>query len=164
MKDLPFLEGRLVRLGSFSPDYVNVYHEWMQDKYILNMIEEDENLTLEDVIGMRNEWEKSSDVAHFLIFDRESSKPIGDVDLRDIKFGESAVSGIMIADYKFRTKGYGAEAYRLLLDYGFRTFNLKKVTAYVFHFNQPAIRLHKKVGFSEVGRVKEDIVFELVRI
>ncbi len=163
MKDLPILEGKLVKLGPFTPTYVNIYHEWMQDKYILDMIEEDECLTLDDVASMRDEWEKAPDVAHFLVFDRATSKPIGDVDLREIRYGDSAVCGIMIGDYRFRDKGFGTEAYRLLLEYGFKTFNLKKVTAYVFCFNHPALRLHRKLGFLEVGRVKDDIVFELRR-
>ncbi|MEM4244803.1 MAG: GNAT family N-acetyltransferase [Candidatus Nanoarchaeia archaeon] len=163
MKHLPVLEGRLVKLDAFALNYINIYHEWMQDKYIQDMIGKHENLTIDDIIGMHKEWEESSDIAHFLVFDRETSKPIGDVELHDIKYGESAVCRIMIGDYRFRDKGFGAEAYKLLFEYGFKTFNLKKITAYVFCFNSPALRLHRKLGFLEVGRVKDDIVFELVR-
>lgn len=162
MKSLPVIEGKLVRLAQFSPEYITLYHTWMQDKYVLSMIGEDDDFSFDDVVKLRDDWENSTYVAHFLVFDKSSSKPIGDVDLRDIKFGESAVSGIMIADPMFRSKGYGAEAYKLLLDFGFKNFNLKKVIAYVFSSNSPAITFHKKLGFSEVGRIDGDIVFELV--
>ncbi len=163
MKNLPNLEGKLVKLGCFTPDYVNVYHSWLQDDYILKMTETDRGMTIKDVGNICKEIEEADDMAHYLIFDKENNKPIGDIDLCDIKQGDNAESGVMIAEPAYRKKGYASEALRLLLDYGFSKFNLKKVTAFVLHFNDPSIALHKRLGFKEKGRKGNDIIFELER-
>ncbi len=163
MKNLPNLEGQLVKMGCFTPDHIKAYHSWMQDDYILKMTETDRGMTLEDVAKMRDEIEEAEDMAHYLIFDRETNKPIGDADLRDIKPDKYAESAIMIAESEYRNKGYATEALSLLLEYGFNNLNLKKVTAPILYFNEPSIALHKKLGFKEKKRKGKDIIFELKR-
>jgi len=163
MKNLPNLEGKLVKLGCFTPKYVRQYHSWLQDGYILKMTETDRGLTLKDVAEMRDEIEEADDMAHFLIFDRKTSKPVGDADLRDIKVGDTAECAVMIGKQDFRNMGYATEALKLLLDYGFKNFGLKKVTAPILYFNKHSIVLHEKLGFKKKGREGRDIIYELVR-
>jgi len=162
MKNLPSLEGKLVKMGCFTPEYVPTYHKWLQDDYILKMTETDRGLTLGDIAKMRDEIEESSDTAHFLIFDKKTDKPIGDADLRDI-IGDTAESAIMIGEPDYRNSGYATEALTLLLEYGFKNFGIKKVTAPILYFNDPSIALHKKLGFKETKKKGNDIIFELVR-
>jgi RimJ/RimL family protein N-acetyltransferase len=163
MRNLPILEGRLVRLDAFKPEHVKMYHRWMRDDYIIQMTETMRNLTLDDVARLRDEIETAEDKAHFLIFDRESSAPIGDADLRDIRLGDSAESTIMIAEPAFRRRGYAAEAYRLMLDYGFRQFSLERVIAPVLYFNTPSLSFHMKMGFQRSRMHGNDVILEMVR-
>ncbi len=164
MKNLPNLEGKLVKMGCFTPEYVSKYHGWLQDEYLLRMTETDRGLTLDDVAKIRDEIEEADDMAHYLIFDKKTSKPIGDADLRDIKPGKTAECAIMIGESEYRNKGYATEALELLLDYGFKNFDLKKVTAPILYFNEPSIAVHKKLGFKESKRKGKDIIFKLERI
>ena len=59
--------------------------------------------------------------------------------------------GIFIGEQKERNKGYGAEALKLLLDYGFNILNLNNINLAVFSFNKNAIACYKKIGFKEYG-------------
>ncbi len=163
MKPLPVIEGELVRLDSFTPDYVLLYSKWLQDPCITKMVELFKVTTLEDVISMRDYLESAGDISHFLIFDRKTNKLIGDTGLTCIKPRDSAESDIMIAEPDLRNKGYGSEAYKLLIDYGFNDLRLQRIVAQVLDSNEPLIKLHRKVGFSEYGIYSGNIIFELYR-
>jgi RimJ/RimL family protein N-acetyltransferase len=163
MKNLPDLEGKLVKMGCFTHEHVKQYHTWLQDEYILKMTETDRGMSLKEVSKIRDEIEEADDMAHYLIFDKKTNKPVGDADLRDIKPGKKAECAVMIGEGSYREKGYATEALDLLLNYGFKNFGLKKVTAPILYFNKPSIALHKKLGFQEKRRKGKDILFELKR-
>jgi RimJ/RimL family protein N-acetyltransferase len=55
-------------------------------------------------------------------------------------------------------KGYGSEAMRLMLDYGFGILNLHRIELDVFAFNERAIRAYEKLGFQKEG-IKRDCLF-----
>jgi len=63
--------------------------------------------------------------------------------------------GIVIGEKGYWGKGYGQDAVRLLLDYGFNLLNLNSVMLGTFSFNQRAIHCYKKVGFKEIGRRRQ---------
>lgn len=161
MKGLPVLSGSLVKLGAFTSNYVPVYHRWLKDDYVLRMTETSKSLTLRDVTNMQKDIEKDSQMAHFLIFDRRTDIAIGDIDLRDIKIGEQAEIAVMIAESAYRRGGYATEAYKLLLNFGFKKFNLKSIIAPILTFNTASIEFHKKLGFKQVGKEGRDLIFEL---
>ena len=43
----------------------------------------------------------------------------------------------------------------MLIDYGFNTLNLNKITSDVFPHNESIIKLLAKMGFKEEGRLKQ---------
>ena len=59
---------------------------------------------------------------------------------------------IFIGDKDYRSKGYGTEAIRLILDYGFNYMNLKNIKLDLMDFNERALKCYKKCGFKEYGR------------
>jgi RimJ/RimL family protein N-acetyltransferase len=88
----------------------------------------------------------------------DSSKPIGNIGLHAINPKDhSAIFGIAIGEKDYWGNGYGTEATRLILDYGFQQLNLHRISSSAFAFNERSIRLHKKVGFKEEGRQREAI-------
>ncbi len=68
----------------------------------------------------------------------------------------SAELGIMIYSPKNWGKGYGTDALRVLLNFGFNTLNLHKISLYTFEYNERAISAYKKVGFKEMGRLRDE--------
>ncbi|KAE9403031.1 acyl-CoA N-acyltransferase [Gymnopus androsaceus JB14] len=49
-------------------------------------------------------------------------------------------------------KGYGTEAARWMVDYGFRGLNVHRISLTVTETNDSAVSVYKKVGFVEEGR------------
>jgi RimJ/RimL family protein N-acetyltransferase len=89
----------------------------------------------------------------FSIVDLETDKLIGRCLLFDIdQINRKATLGIDIGDKEYWNKGYGQDAVRLLLDYGFNLLNLNNIMLGVFSYNERAINCYKKVGFKDMGR------------
>ena len=63
--------------------------------------------------------------------------------------------GIVIGAKKYWDRGHGTNIVRLLLRHAFDSLNLHRVSLVVFESNPRAIRVYKKVGFVEEGRMRE---------
>ncbi len=74
-----------------------------------------------------------------------------DLDFR-IRHGEL---GIMIGETDEWGKGYGTESVLLLLQHGFETLNLNRISLRVYEDNPGAIRAYEKAGFQHEGRLRE---------
>lgn len=66
-----------------------------------------------------------------------------------------ATLGIVIGEKEYWDDGYGQEATKLLLDYGFNLLNFHNIMLGVLAFNKRAISCYEKVGFKEYGRRRE---------
>ncbi len=92
---------------------------------------------------------KVKDVLHFCI-DTQTGVHIGAVSLESIqKRNKNASFGIIIGDKNYWSKGYGEEASRLILDYGFKKLKLHRVELDVYSYNHRAMGLYKKLGFKK---------------
>jgi len=89
----------------------------------------------------------------FSIIDLKTDTPIGRCMLFNVdKVNRKAMLGIGIGSKKYWNKGYGQDATKLLLDYGFNLLNLNNIMLGVFSYNQRAINCYRKIGFKEMGR------------
>ncbi|MBN9390677.1 MAG: GNAT family N-acetyltransferase [Chloroflexi bacterium] len=96
--------------------------------------------------------------ALFAVFALENLDLIGNCGLRDIDFRQgTATFGISIFHKDYWGKGYGTEATRLTLDYGFRFLNLHNIYLRVTGFNERAQKAYLKAGFKEIGRRREAV-------
>jgi RimJ/RimL family protein N-acetyltransferase len=81
---------------------------------------------------------------------------IGDCGLHHVNRNDgTAEVGIGIGDRAYWGRGYGREALRMLVDYGFRMQNMRKLWLEVHGSNERAIRSYRAVGFVEEGRQRE---------
>lgn len=64
---------------------------------------------------------------------------------------------IGIGDPKHRGKGYGTDALRLILRYGFCELNLHRIGLDVISYNGRAIRAYQKAGFQVEGTMREAV-------
>ncbi len=69
----------------------------------------------------------------------------------------TAEVGIGIGNRDYWGRGYGRQAMRLLLGYGFDIQNLRKIWLETLGHNDRAIRSYRAVGFVEEGRQREQV-------
>jgi len=92
----------------------------------------------------------------FAIVDLETDELIGNCGFPMLNNKDrTAEVGIFIGAENNRGKGYGSEALKLLLDFGFNYLNMHSIMLKVMSFNERAIACYKKVGFKEAGRLRE---------
>jgi RimJ/RimL family protein N-acetyltransferase len=81
---------------------------------------------------------------------------IGATGLHGLDFrSRRAELGLVIGDHSAWGQGFGTEATRMMLDYGFGTLNLHKVWLQVYAHHMPAIRVYERVGFRKEGVQRE---------
>jgi RimJ/RimL family protein N-acetyltransferase len=68
----------------------------------------------------------------------------------------SAEVGIFIGDKAFWGRGFGTDALRALVRWGFDELNLHRVWLKVYEDNARAIRSYEKVGFRQEGRLRHE--------
>ena len=113
----------------------------------------------------QEEWyERSGTDQRNKIFmvDDLNGNTVGYVQLRNIDYKNRSVEiGIHLGP-EAQGKGYGRDAFLLLMRFAFNEMNMHRVYLQVFDFNDRAIKLYEKLGFREEGRFR-DVIFQEVR-
>jgi RimJ/RimL family protein N-acetyltransferase len=156
MKYFRKLLGERIFLSPVRIEDAEQFCEWFADAELAlyltmfdrQMTKEREEAILADMIKNNSQI--------FSIVTQEEEKLIGSCSLFDIdKQDRKAELGIMIGDKSFRQKGYGKEALKLLLDYGFNILNLNNIYLKVFEYNKIAINCYLRLGFKVIGNHRE---------
>ncbi len=101
--------------------------------------------------------EQGKDSYTFLICRDDDERAIGEVMLMDIdRVNGSAEVGIFIGEPEEWGKGYGTDAVRAIVDFGFAELRLERVWLEVATDNPRAIRSYEKVGFVREATLRHD--------
>lgn len=154
-------EGKLVRLRQLEPEDWEVHYEWNHDSEMSRRL--------------HFVWFPQSRAAVKKWVDEASAAKAPEDDKVDLVIetlaGEHAgVIGVNQTDKRNGTfrygvavrgphqrKGYASEAITILLRHYFNELRYQKVTASVYSFNEPSIRLHERLGFQREGRLRRMI-------
>ena len=99
---------------------------------------------------------KRDDVVIFGIRLIKTNKLIGTCQLHSIDpISRSAELQIRLGAVEERSKGYGTEALRLLVRFGFNDLHLHRIYLHVFSSNLLAIRVYEKAGFAREGLLRQ---------
>lgn len=99
------------------------------------------------------------DVIQYII--EHDGVPIGSVYFRDIdKKNRNAEFGIFIGEDSAVGRGFGTEAAKLFIDYGFSALNLHRISLRVLPHNKRAIHVYKKIGFMEEGFFRDLVTLD----
>lgn len=142
-----------------SEEEVQKYTEWMNDFEVTDYTGRSSELAT--LYGEREFLEKSAkdmNNRNFNIVDLKSEKLIGTIGLEHFSCVErNAVLGIFIGDKDYRNNGYGTEAIKLLLEYGFKYLNLHSIRLSLLSVNERAHKCYLKCGFQDTGCSREAI-------
>ncbi|MBP3255918.1 MAG: GNAT family N-acetyltransferase [Clostridia bacterium] len=156
MKYFKKLEGEKNYLSPMNAEDAEMYVKWLNDFKTTDGVGHSKNLIN---IESEREWIEDSlkkGNFNFAIVKLENDELIGNCGIDSIDYTDRhATLGIFIGEEENRSKGYGAEALKLLLDYGFNYLNMHNIMLQVKSFNERAIACYKKVGFKEFGRRRE---------
>ena len=152
MKYFKKLLGDRIYLSPRNSEDVEIFTEWLNDFEITDYTGRSGILTTLESEKKYLE-ENSSPEATFVIVTIEGDKMIGTVGLEDVNnINRTATLGIFIGDKDYRDKGYGTEAIKLILEYGFKYMNLNNIKLDLMAFNTRALKCYEKCGFKEYGR------------
>ena len=156
MKYFKKLIGERIYLSPLNIEDAEKYVEWFCDFKMTDGIGKSGNImTLEAEREWIEKTLKNNDL-NFAIVKLENDELIGNCGFANVSHqNRIGTVGIFIGDENNRSNGYGTEALKLLLDYGFNYLNLNNIMLTVKSFNERAIKCYEKVGFKEFGRRRE---------
>jgi RimJ/RimL family protein N-acetyltransferase len=152
--------GSLVKLTTAEPGDAEAFAKWSTDPIYMQRAYSGPAYPVPK--SQYEDWDKSfscnaGEEYQFRLRTVEDNRLIGKASLYGISWTDrKATLAIAIGDETDRGKGYGSEAIRLLLRYGFEELNLNRVSLWVFEYNRRAMRLYEKLGFKHEGRLRQD--------
>jgi RimJ/RimL family protein N-acetyltransferase len=163
MKDV--LKGEQVRLSAMDPaEMGKAYARWNQDSELTRYLDA-RLVSLRSAKAISDHFEKElkepSQVEYgFTIRALADNLLLGDIGLYVIGdwMPRDAFVGLGIGEREYWGRGYGTDAMKVILRYGFTELNLRRVTLNVFEYNPRAIRSYEKVGFQHEGRLRSALL------
>jgi RimJ/RimL family protein N-acetyltransferase len=157
------IEGKSVNLRAPEMDDLERNHRWINDCEVTRFLVARYPMSLAAEEGwMRNLIGKpmSYDGVFFAI-ETKDGRHIGNTNLFNVlPEDRSAELGIMIGEKDCWSQGYGGDALRALLRFGFEEMNLHRIGLNTYAFNERGIACYRKVGFVDEGRIRERIYRE----
>ena len=157
-KHLKTLVGDAVYLSPISLDDVEEYAQMVNDIKVSVGLG---YLSYTNIIDFESEKEFLISVKKekmFAVRLLENDELLGNIGFNSLDIiNRNGALGVLIGNPKYQRKGYGTEALKLILDYGFSFLNLRNISLNVFEYNEVAYNLYKKAGFKEVGRLRKAV-------
>lgn len=157
------IEGTLVSLRPWEMADLERNHRWVNDREMTRFLTMRYEMSLaaeENFMRERTKTPVSFSAATFAI-ETKDGRHIGNCGLHDASpENRGATLGVFIGERECWGKGYGTDAVRTLVRFGFEEMNLNRVELHVFHFNERAMASYRKCGFVEEGRLRQHIYQE----
>ena len=153
------ITGKHVRLRAMRIDDLPVFVGWLNDPEVIR------NLTVYAPLSIEQEQQWFQKILAQPIDEQplaieirsgEQWKLAGNIGFMNFnRHAHSAEVGIVIGEKGFWNKGFGTEAMRLMVDFGFSTMNLNRIHLHVYETNPRGIHCYEKVGFQHEGRLRQ---------
>lgn len=155
-----FLTDEKVILRGVDRGDLSHYATWLDNVEVTHLLEMGARPTREsDCEAFWRLADETEDAVVFIIESRETGQPVGTCGLYLITpICRRAQLNILLGEPSVWDKGFGSEATRLLLEYGFSKLNLNSIQLGVNCENERAIRAYEKCGFVHEG-VRRQFVY-----
>ena len=154
MKYFKKIVGERLYLSPMNALDAETYVKWLSDRKVTDNLGMTSSIV--NLVGEKEYIESKKDNSYDFSIILNDDTLIGNISLMNVNLvSRKATLGVFIGDEENRSKGYGTEAIKLLVDYGFNILGLHNIDLNVFSFNEGAIRAYEKAGFKEYGRRHE---------
>lgn len=155
------LEGTNIYLRLMDGEDTDLIIQWRNTEYVRRNFIYQKPFTRQGHETWIREMIDTGKAVQFIICVKDTGKPVGSVYLRDIdKNHHKAEYGIFIGEKEALGKGFGTQAARLMIRYGFEELNLHKLMLRVLAENLPARKSYEKAGFVEEAYLKDEVFLE----
>ncbi|WP_291633312.1 GNAT family protein [Clostridium sp.] len=158
MKMKNLLVGEKIKLTSINEEDVLEFQKWYNDVSFMRNYDIVSAIpkNMEDVKELVSDIRKSNTAYIFGVKNIEQKGLVGVTGFEDISWNNgTALIYIGIGGEKNRGCGYGKEALKLTIEFGFEELNFHRIHLTVIEYNEPAIRLYEKIGFKREGVYRE---------
>lgn len=160
------LKSQRLVLRPIKMDDTNKIVKWRNNQNVKkNFIFRDE-ITKEIHQNWMHTKVQSGVVVQFIIerkIDEIQRRPIGTVYYRNIdKKNNSAEYGIFIGEDEFRGQGYGTEATKMFIQYGFEKLKFNRIFLRLLADNYVAMKIYLNVGFKKEGIARKMVLIDNV--
>jgi [ribosomal protein S5]-alanine N-acetyltransferase len=160
-KGTPKIETERLILRKFEmTDVQNAFDHWLSDKRVadnrINPAHKSVSETIERVDKIVSQYE-SKKFCYWAIELKETSELIGEIDLYDFDSGTDNCEVSYSIGYGWWNQGYGTEALRAVVEFGFMTMNIHKISAAHNTDNLASGRIMRKVGMEQEGVIRHMI-------
>lgn len=151
------IEGKKTILQEMLPSDLPAVEAWRNDPEVSQFLPT-QYRSAQDLREWFGFTEESPNLAYFIVSTDESQR-IGYAGLRDIDWHErTAMLEIVIGEKAFQGLGYGTDAIKMLLSFGFDTLGLGRVFLAVLPYNNRAITAYERCGFRRQGVLKDFVL------
>jgi len=152
--------GERVRLTALRPEDAQTMMHWYEDGEFSRLF--DANTAVPKTDAALSRWmdsaERDKDAYALAIRLLYSDDMIGYIDIDGIQWNNRCGwMALGIGNPTHRNKGYGTEAMRLGMRFAFHELNLYRIQLTVFSYNEAAVRLYERLGFTREGTFRESI-------
>ncbi len=154
-----FKESKNLGLRAFERDDLVKYKNFLNDHNVTKYLEMGDKPITESVLEQTFlEANSSPNDIVFSVIEKKKKLFIGTTGLYLINWvARRAQFRILLGETKYFGKGYGTEATKLVVDYGFNRLNLESIYLGVNEENVAAIKTYQNVGFVADGKYRKFI-------
>ena len=140
------------------PDYLTMVNDIENVAKYIN--DRREPYTEQEEIEYMKEKIEGPDIM-FSMIEKETGKFIGNTSFFNID-GDEAEWGIVMTA-SMQNKGYGTEALKRMIEYGFNEGGFRRIYLGVYVDNPRAIHVYEQCGFKEYDRTEVDVFMEIIK-
>ncbi|MDD5593354.1 MAG: GNAT family protein [Candidatus Margulisbacteria bacterium] len=158
-----FIEGKIIYLREVRPADVNEnYYRWLNDPEVNQFLETHfVPQSMENIKRYVERMDGKSDEIFLAMCLKENDRHVGNIKLGPINWiHRNADISLVIGEKEYWGKGIATDAIRALSGFAFNVLNLNNLKAGCYAENKGSKGAFIKVGFKEVGLIKDDIYFQ----